>query len=74
MNARSKKKKKSAGTAVWVPVPGNMLHVSCSACGFEIETVRAVETGWTSSDHVRVKYNFCPSCGRRMGTYRAGPT
>lgn len=66
--SRNKKKKKTrpAERAVWRKDPANMLYVSCSACGFRIETLRAVETGWSSSDHVRVKYAFCPACGKPM--------
>ena len=70
MSTRNKKKKSARQAAAWVPDPDSMLHVSCSSCGFRVETVRAVETGWTSSEHVGVKYKFCPVCGRAMHIYK----
>lgn len=68
MTASKKKKRKrqAAGTAFWKPDPANAMFVTCSACGFRVETMRAVETGWTSTEHTALRYHFCPSCGRRM--------
>lgn len=65
-SSKKKKKARAVERAVWRKDPKDMLHVSCSACGFRVETLRAVETGWSSSDHVGVKYAFCPACGKPM--------
>ena len=70
MTARKKKKNRRPGASVWMPAEGSALFVRCAACGFQVETLRAVETGWTSSEHVAVKYRFCPGCGKPMHVYR----
>lgn len=66
--SNKKKRRYSAAPvpAVWTPDPSTPLFVSCSACGFRVETLRAVETGWTSTEHVGLKYKFCPECGKPM--------
>lgn len=65
-----RKKRRVQEKAAWLPDRNNRLFVSCSKCGFRIETVRAVETGWSSADHVALRYRFCPECGRPMSLYR----
>lgn len=69
MNARKRKKqaaKASAAPARWIPSEKGPNQVSCSKCGFTVETARAVETGWSATEHIALKYNFCPSCGSPM--------
>lgn len=66
---RHKKKQKPAEKAVWLPDPSTPMFVSCSACQFRVETLRAVETGWSSREHVGIKYRFCPACGKPMSLH-----
>lgn len=65
---RKKKQKLAAAAAktVWEPDPVKPQHVRCSNCHFQIETQRAVETGWSISEQTKLKYRFCPACGRQM--------
>ena len=42
------------------------LWARCSNCGFEVESLKCVESGKSSNDYVSVKWPFCPKCGRRM--------
>ncbi len=68
MNARKKKKKsrQEPAAAYWLPSEKGPVQVACSKCGFLVETARAVETGWSATEHIGVKYRFCPSCGSPM--------
>lgn len=69
MRGKHKKNRQPVPKATWTPEPANPMFVSCSNCNFRVETIRAVETGWSSSEHVGLKYNFCPSCGRPMALF-----
>lgn len=57
----------AAPAAYWEPdASGPVVQARCSSCGFRVEPVRAVETGWSSSEFTGVKYRHCPMCGRAM--------
>lgn len=67
MNSRKKKKRSAkAAPAYWTASGKGPMFTACSKCGFQIETLRAVETGWTSTEYVGIRYRFCPSCGSPM--------
>lgn len=66
---RHKKKQQPARKTVWLPDPSTPMFVICSACQFRVETLRAVETGWSSREHIGIKYRFCPACGLPMSLH-----
>lgn len=72
-NARQRKKiqAKDVERAFWehMASQGDLSHAKCSNCGFTVETARAVETGWSTTEYVSVRYRFCPMCGRAMSVH-----
>ena len=61
-----RRRAQAAEKSVWVTDPSNPMYVACRACGFRVEAVRAVVTGWSATEHLGLRYNFCPHCGRPM--------
>lgn len=55
-------------TAKWLNCAehNDHMHAVCSNCGFMEEAIRVVETGKSSDDYVKVKWNYCPKCGSKM--------
>lgn len=53
--------------AYWVPETMTpRARAMCTNCGFKIEPIHAVETGWSNVEYVNVKYKYCPMCGYEM--------
>lgn len=42
------------------------IHAECSKCGFQVESIEAVETGRCSAEYTKVKWKYCPKCGSKM--------
>lgn len=42
------------------------LWCECSNCGFMVENYKVVELGFSDTDYIGVKYNYCPKCGKKM--------
>ncbi len=72
MPKKNKKRNRQAPqNAFWEPdTSGPVTKARCSACGFTVEPVRAVETGWASTEFTGVKYRYCPMCGKPMAVRR----